>query len=630
MDKPTCWVIAPSYSASLKTYLQTLIQDSLIQENNKKSNSGSLRCILLSGKLPSNNTLPQCDFVLMTPSTQHMRLTHGTYAFAKQWVDSVMPSIHEHHPNLFVIQNTPYHLQAAFEYTVQMDVARQGAEKILGTIELIESEKPATVFWFDIYFAQPQTMSLLKTLFPTMADVDLRVARLQSKASSDLVCRFKRTVFNVISRLNIIKYAIKKIGSVKSTKQSTEPRYPTVLSYARSDHHLRILEPSLATMKEDGQVVFLDYIRESIKQKKQTLIAETFSDYAHLECVSPRSISLSTELLEALHQSFQNLLKDCPTEWFTERLQLVQFLQKMGKQLARLEAISAVYQPTHVFACMEADAFGLYFIELKKTYHYTLVNHLHGIAPYFYTQHLFQFDLFFIWNELTADIEVADGYCHANSLTVVGTPFWDSQTALKDQIAAPSEVKKILKWKGDSQLIGAYTAPASIGYIDVGLRTEYINTLCDYLDQHRNVKLLIKQHPNESDGVNQAVINARPELTERIKLFESNELPLYDSLFVVDLATAICSSVLMEALFYDVPALALDTTELIRRLGYGLDKIMPLALTVNEAHQWLDDLLHSEAGIHHPVFHDKRKSYYLPEFSKPYTQRIQGEIRKVL
>lgn len=565
------------------------------------------------------------------PSQNHSRLLKGTYYFAKQWVDSVMPPLMASHPNVFQVKGTPYDLQGAFEYTLQLDIARQGAECLLGVIEQLEAERPDTVFWHpDVYYIQQDTLDWLSSDFSGLSSISMSV--LEQRAMSSVSYGVSYLKRNAGFALNQLKYGIRSLFNSFGSPAESHRREGArrVLTYARSDHHLRILSPSLdgfKSGKSNAQVVFANYVRDSIRERYPDLIDTTFEGYESFESIEPRDVPLRPDLLKTIYHHINQQCLRVSSSLRKERLGLLDQLLVISKQFCRLDAFSARYRPTDVLACMEADAFGIYLKELKKTYGYRLVNHLHGIAPYFYNQHLFSFDTFFVWNQLTADIEMADGYPDDGSLQVVGTPFWEGQQSLEDQLSEPEKVAKLEQWKGKSKLIGAYTAPPGIGYIDVNLRTAYLESLCDYLAMHPEVKLLIKKHPNEHDNVSESVLARRTDVAKRITLQGASELALYDSLYLVDVATAICSSVLMEALFYDVPTLAMDTTDMTRRLGYGMEKMMPVALTDEEAHGWLEQIL--EQGIQLGAYQVNDKQYYLPRFDRPYHERIQAMVNSL-
>lgn len=622
-------VVVPVWNQVIGGEVKQFIRQLNSQQNNSDPKP-SVQCLVLNPTKKNHSTSDKAITIrAVTPSSNHTRLVKGTYYFAKQWVDTVMPALCDNHPELFQIKNTPYNLGDAFEYTLQLDIARQGAERLLGVIEALEAASahamPDTLYWHpDCYFIQQATCDWLQSEFPQLAS--MRMAVLPRPVFSGIQRVVRQTVLDTTLHLKTWKYAFQSLFSSPSkpnlSQSNAEGR--RALTFARSDHHLRVLEPSLATFKTHGHVVFANFIRDSIRQRHPHLVSETFGEYGSVECIEPRDVPLRPELLASIRCHVLQQLQSASTDVIAERKALVAQLLTISKQFCRLDALSARYHPTDILACMEADAFGLYFKELKKTYGYTLWNHLHGIAPYFYNQHLFAFDTFFVWNQLTADIEVADGYPDDGSLKVVGTPFWEGQRPLNEQLTNPDKVAQLKEWKGYSPLIGAYTAPPGIGYIDVPLRTAYLDSLCNYLANRSNVKLLIKKHPNESDGVSEAVIQRRTDVADRITLQGASELALYDSLYLVDVATAICSSVLMEALFYDVPTLAMDTTDMTRRLGYGMEKMMPVALTDAQAHQWLDDIL--AQGIVHPAYQVNDKQYYLPHFNQAYAQRVQAII----
>ena len=85
-------------------------------------------------------------------------------------------------------------------------------------------------------------------------------------------------------------------------------------------------------------------------------------------------------------------------------------LEVILRQFAKLESIIHHTRPKIVVACMEKDARSIMLAEIRKKYPVTLINLQHGAIPPTGTLDMFTFDRFLVWNNLTRDKVIEDGY----------------------------------------------------------------------------------------------------------------------------------------------------------------------------------------------------------------------------
>jgi CDP-glycerol glycerophosphotransferase (TagB/SpsB family) len=157
------------------------------------------------------------------------------------------------------------------------------------------------------------------------------------------------------------------------------------------------------------------------------------------------------------------------------------------------------------------------------------------------------------------------------------------------------------------------------------LHAEFIQAHLDYVAQTPGVLLVIKKHPLEKGTLAEDLVDASG-LNTRVKVFSARELSLIESFCVADLATAVCSTVLMEALDFGIQSASLDFHQLIRRLAYGYEKIVPLITQYDQVSDVFTDLLSSEAIVLQAPYHHLTqavKETLFPVFEVPYEQRLK-------
>ncbi len=436
-----------------------------------------------------------------------------------------------------------------------------------------------------------------------------------------------RVGLKLTASLTRFKYRLKR--QLKPT-QNRSDRTGGTLSYVRASHHLDMVEPTLAILSESQPVTLLDYLPSKFHKTHPNYLTGRIDRYPGIHPTNPRQFHPSHTMLRRVHRHQLSLTKVIlkqkePVLRQQDTLLLAQ-LQKQLKQFLRLESIISHLQPTMVVACMEADAFSLILQELQKTTPFKTINHLHGVAPYFYAMDLCRFDAFMVWNQLTKEILIKDGYRDVEegkpvSIQVVGTPFWEGNGDL-DTVSEETEiVQDLRRWKGNAKLIVAYST-VLVTYVTPKQKQDYFETLGTFLSDHPTAKMVIKKHPNEFDSLVHTFYNNLPQsIKDRVRLMEAKELPLYESFRVADVAVAICSSVLQEALYYRVPAVSLDYEKVIALLGYGFEQIMAVVTDPMEAPTVLDRVLKN--GIADEAFAEETRQKVFPKFLDRYPNRVR-------
>ena len=223
-------------------------------------------------------------------------------------------------------------------------------------------------------------------------------------------------------------------------------------------------------------------------------------------------------------------------------LSQLDLLLEICRKLLVFEAALQQLKPHTLMGCLEFNLYGVLASLFKEQYRYQLINIQHGIVAPTWTLDGLCFDQYLIWNAKTADVILQEDYSHPASLRIVGNPKWEALERLIRHGTPSDEYLKLMKWKGDAPLIGAYTQYIR-GYSTQLSKQTYIQALIQYLKNHPDVKLLIKKHPLETDSLVDEWITASG-LTDRIRVYNATELPLWELLKAVDLVTSIFSAML--------------------------------------------------------------------------------------
>ncbi len=303
---------------------------------------------------------------------------------------------------------------------------------------------------------------------------------------------------------------------------------------------------------------------------------------------------------------------------------------KLHQHRLWLQAAVEKTSPKTVVGCMEKNVRPSLLSPLQSRYGFKLVNIQHGILPRCHNLDIHKFDGFIVFNELSKHVAIADGYAQPETIYAVGNP------AMRPPIAddmTTDTVNKILLWKADSPLLGAYTQLHK-GYLTPAVCAQYLDVLCDYLTHRPHVKLLIKQHPLDTSTMVADTLAKYPELTERVWVASSTELTLNQSLALVDGVTSICSTVLLDALYLYKPCVALDFSRIINRIGYGYEaeNLFPILTNSNTdaVTSALDNVLCAEENLDTPSPEKvAARAKIYPNDDTPYRQKLNRALQAI-
>ena len=323
---------------------------------------------------------------------------------------------------------------------------------------------------------------------------------------------------------------------------------PTVLLVMSAPVHYELAQAALESLESKYEIVlyFANFAQIPAEQR-QKLSQRYFT-------VDSNALQSEERLIEGACQYFNQRLKQVRSLPISQLEQeaLCAELDRLRDTIHifnLLETLLLKIQPVAVLGCFEKNRMGVVFKTLQSRYAFKLLNFQHGIMPQTHNMDLFQFDRFFIWNPLTRNVVLKDGYGWPESLAVVGNPFWE-QNAAADQAVMSAKGQKIMAWRGDSPLLGAYTQYAG-DYLTHEVRENYLKALFAYLEARPQVKMLIKKHPLETDQLAEAML-AQTQLQDRVFICAGRELDLWESFQLIQLSTTICSTTLLDSLKVNV------------------------------------------------------------------------------
>jgi hypothetical protein len=401
---------------------------------------------------------------------------------------------------------------------------------------------------------------------------------------------------------------------------------PTVLVVLSAPVHYELMRTALELLETQATPVIylarpdkLDAVlKQSLAQRYFTIDADTLlpeetlilgaCSYFNLRLLQIASLPVPPTLQASLMAEL---------DWVLDNMQL----------MLLLETVLANIKPIAVLGCMEKNRMSVAFETLQARYGYKTLNFQHGTMPMTRNMDWLRFDRFFVWNPLTCNVLLQDGYRLPETLAVTGNQAWEQSSDTEKVTKLSSKGSEILAWRGNDPLIGAYTQYSG-DFLTAEVRQNYLKSLFAYLEDRPTIKLLIKKHPLETDRLAEEML-ARSGLQDRVMLCAGRELDLWESFTLIHLCTSICSGALLDSRRVNVPAAALDFTAIIDQLGYGYEQ-EPGVLIVREPEAVttaLDALLQSPLSSEMegklPV---ETESLVFPKLSGTYAERIRREL----
>ena len=404
---------------------------------------------------------------------------------------------------------------------------------------------------------------------------------------------------------------------------------PTVLVVMSAAVHLELIHPALESLESTYTIVLFFANPDKLSSTlQQTLSQRYFTIDAHKVMPTER---LAKGAYAYFNQRLQQIAHLPVPQPLKEAISAE--LEQVGdtvRIMTLLETVLGAVRPAAVLGCMEKNRLSVAFQTLQARYGYRLLNFQHGIMPLTYNMDWLQFDRFFIWNPLTQTVVLQDGYRYPETIAVVGNPFWEQPQNAPHPKPSSAKAQEILAWRGESPLIGAYTQYTG-DYLTQDVRRTYLQTLFAYLKSHPQVKLLIKKHPLETDSMAETLL-AQTGLQDRVMICTGRELDLWESLALVHFSTTICSTTLLDSLRVNVPAVALDFTDIIAHLGYGFDQ--EPGITIIRAPETVPPLFDSllkaptkpPKALESTNSQDGSLSLIYPSLPGTYAQRVRAEL----
>lgn len=538
------WVFMPGWGRKRRKRLESL--------------TGPLTCVV-----PEKSKSPLPNRMAWQQLPESTTPPRNLYATARQLVDNQTASILTYLPNFF--KNTDLNLD--YEATYRMN-----RQQVLATIGLPFLARCFEGRYFDSSIEQSANESTgdietenkaQPTPPPLILDSPIAPALLGFGELAQHGMPEFSAIFSVPTPLNSQDF---KKG--RTPLQIPKFTKPTVLLVMSAPVHYELARAALENLENDYQIVIYfanptklsSTLRQDLSQRHFTIDANTLMPDDGL-------IQWACRYFNRNLQQIANLpVPATLREALSAELDLVGDTVRI---MTLLETVLTHIRPVAVLGCMEKNRMSVAFKTLQARYGYKLLNFQHGIMPLTRNMDWLQFDRFFVWNPLTNNVIRQDGYPHPESLAVVGNPFWEQRVEDNKKVQS-AKVQEILTWRGDSPLIGAYTQYAG-DYLTHDSRRNYLKSLFAYLEARPAVKLLIKKHPLETDHLAEEML-AQTQLQNRVKLCTGRELDLWESFTLIQFSTTICSTTLLDSLRVNVPAVALDFTDIIANIGYGYDQ----------------------------------------------------------
>jgi len=535
------WLSGPVPTVRQRVYMRELSRK---RKKRLASLSEPLLCITVKqskSKLPAN-----AQWQLLPESTTPPQ---AIYAKARRLIDDQTDTIKAYLPDFFKNAELQLDYEPIHKMNRQQMLAITGLPFLSSCFESFVNAQATA----NLASASEATLAALK---PIIMDSPITPGLLSEKMLAEQQFPAFTALFSPVDPLSPQDF--KRRRSALKTPAFDKP---TVLLVMSAPVHFKLAQAALETLANAYTVVIYFASAEKVDAElRQTLSQQYFTIDGSTLMPDERLIRNACNYFNRRMLQIANL--EVPA---TLREALLSELDQMGNTIhimCLLETVLTHIRPVAVMGCMEKNRMSIAFKMLRERYKFKLMNFQHGIMPLTHNMDWQHFDRFFVWNPLTRNVLLKDGYAHPDSIAIVGNPFW-ANTQKANQSALSPKAQEIADWRGDSLMIGAYTQYAS-GYVTPELRRTYLKA-------HPHVKLLIKKHPLETDHLVEEML-AQTQLQERVMLCAGRELDLWESFSLIDFSTTICSTALLDSLQVKVPAMALDFTDIIADIGYGYEE----------------------------------------------------------
>ncbi|MCE3234613.1 MAG: hypothetical protein K0Q50_793 [Vampirovibrio sp.] len=490
---------------------------------------GPIQCYYPDNLTPAWKNIPFATRLIRQPL--QIPLRPNIYQVARRYADDILNDIERLLPDFFQIGDWDFRF--AFRFNLQFHIAYQGLPLVYSMLQ--EQSPPASALTLvdchltpDLVYRFAEDMGIGKPKYPLRSLSTLHSERLMRKLSQ---------------------------WKSQAISQEEETFSGGTLAVIPHSEHLELLKPILGVLKEQEPVRLLN-IHSKLRLSEQQFDGMTVQ---HLS-----GLRLGPQLEIALHhfKKLRDEVQRLPAKQRHFCYTQIDLLADLAEKFMSFEATIRRLQPDTVIGCLEFNLHGAFLSMLQKqSPGFRLMNLQHGIVAPTWTVDGLRFDDYFLWNKQTAKSLEQNGYPVGHRMHVIGNPKWE---ALADQVASETtsaEYDKLLAWKGDAPLIGAYTQCLQ-GYSTVQIKKDYLLSLIGYLQYNPNAKLLIKRHPLETDDVVDTVVRASG-CQDRIQVYESERLMHWEILKAVDIVTSVFSATLYESLYLQKPTLALDFDRVI-------------------------------------------------------------------
>jgi hypothetical protein len=505
--------------------------------------NGPMLCI--TPQKPKSSSIARIQWQPLPESTKPPK---QLYAIAREIIDAQSTAIKNYLPDFFRNTELQVDYEPAYRINRQQTLAITGLNFLSRCFEMVTHQGGST---------SPHTK-------PIILDSPIIPALL----SDEVIARFDLPLFTPLfsAATPLSAEDFKKRRTALKTPKFDKP---TVMLVMSAPVHYDLAKPALEHLAQDYTIVVYfanpDKLEPALRQK---LAQQYFTIDAHDLLPDERLIRSACNYFNRRLQQIATLpvpvtLRDALTSELDRLTDTIHIL-------CLLETVLTHIQPVAIMGCLEKNRMSAAFQSLQARYGFKLLNFQHGTMPLTHNMDWQKFDRFFVWNPLSRNVVLKDGYAYPESIAVVGNPFWEQQGHV-DPKPLSVKAQEIIAWRGDSPLIGAYSQYAG-DYLTPQACRNYLKALFEYLAARPQVKLLIKRHPLESDQLIAEML-AQTNLQDRVIVCTGRELDLWESFALIRFSTTICSTTLLDSLKVNVPAVALDFTGIIADIGYGYEEV---------------------------------------------------------
>ncbi len=285
---------------------------------------------------------------------------------------------------------------------------------------------------------------------------------------------------------------------------------------------LKRAKPSLVTsLQEACPDLSIDgvYRLDQLPLREKSPLSELVSHYRALEGSAKHEVSpIVTSLMQSLITA----------------LSLIGFVEQI--------------RPSMVFGTFEKSPLGVTLSAIKHRLGFRLVSYQHGIMNRTLTMGLFDFDTFFVWNALFADLVTADGYVNDASLEVLDLRTDNSLNPRFQPLLRPHR-----PWLSSGPCLLFCEQPITKSPYSIS-DYEAILQVISTLSTDLRLTTLIKPHPKTYSDAAMALLCQRlPNLTRL-----ERSVTLDEALQVCDFSVSMTSTALLDCMAVGKPAISYD------------------------------------------------------------------------